>query len=91
MYKNQIFNECKTMIEREIAAPPKQYARGAKIYEENLSADDNLSTEDITAEKEYKDHLRSKVITKVNEYSDKLKETDLDTIKQPCLLYAGLD
>jgi hypothetical protein len=81
MYKNEIFNDTKKIIERELelAKGDESMRKFAEDYE-NGDETENVFTAG----------LREKIIENIKGYSAKLSEKDLSDIKKTCLVFAGL-
>ncbi len=82
MYKNQIFNEVKQIIEDNIANPDQDNIEGAKIYAE---PPDKMTADDILAEQSFKDNLKYKLVKHIQLYETKMKIDDFNYIKNLCL------
>lgn len=86
MHKNEIFNDCKSIIENEIKSlsvdPTSVLAQGAKSYE-------NADSSNVTAEEVFKKHVRDKIVEKIAT-NDGLSVDDRAKITQSCLEYVDL-
>lgn len=82
MYKNEIFNDTKKIIERELAIAKRGDTTTQKFAEDYENGDE---TENV-----FTAGLREKIIENIANYSAKLGEKDLCEIKKTCLVFAGL-
>lgn len=86
MHKNEIFNDCKSIIETEIKNlsndPTSILAQGAKSYE-------NADSSNVAAEEVFKKHVRDKIVEKIAT-NDGLSVEDRAKITQSCLEYTDL-
>jgi hypothetical protein len=86
MHKNEIFNDCKSIIETEIKNlsndPSSILAQGARSYE-------NADSSNVAAEEIFKKHVRDKIVEKIAT-NDGLSVEDRAKITQSCLEYTDL-
>jgi hypothetical protein len=82
MYKNEIFNDTKKIIEHELELAKKGDTTTQKFAEDYENGDE---TENV-----FTIGLREKIMENIKGYSAKLSEKDLSEIKKTCLVFAGL-
>jgi hypothetical protein len=85
-YKNQIFQETKTIIGDEINRA--KASEDEKLREVGESYEDVSIKPDPVVEEQFKCEIKREIDNNIAKYENKLNEKEIDNIKQECYVYA---
>lgn len=86
-YRNQIFQEVKEIVNREIDTAKESSDEEVRAVGEAYETGDEL---DNDAERRFKNNMKSEIDYNLSKYDDKLSIDDLEKIKQECYAYATI-
>jgi hypothetical protein len=86
-YRNQIFQEVKEIVNREIDTAKESSDEEIRAVGEAYETGDEL---DNDAERRFKNNMKSEIDFNLSKYDDKLGNDDLEKIKQECYAYATI-
>lgn len=87
-YKNQIFQETKSIIETAIEGVKNSPDIAMKSVGDSFE-DINIIPDAIALDK-FNEDLRSRISANLKEYRGKLSDNEIENIKQDCFVYAGV-